>query len=79
MLLLSLLTLFAGPLLFQWLSSSHPLAQTLDRVIVGVLIVLVVVLFIAEFFYRRLRFPYFQQPGFRRYLQIVFDSGLRRA
>ena len=34
MLLLSLMTLFAGPLLFQWLSRSHRVARILDRVIV---------------------------------------------
>ncbi len=48
MLLLSLITLFAGPLLFQWISSSHPLARTLDRAIVAVLVVLVVVLLIPD-------------------------------
>lgn len=48
MLLLSLITLFAGPLLFQWISSSHPLARTLDRVVVAVLVVLVVVLLIPD-------------------------------
>ena len=48
MLLLSIITLFAGPLLFQWVSSSHPLAKTLDRVIVVVLIVLVVVLLVPD-------------------------------
>ncbi len=48
MLLLSLITLFAGPLLFQWVSSTHPLARTLDRVIVIVLVVLVVVLLIPD-------------------------------
>lgn len=48
MLLLSLLMLFAGPLLFIWISSSHAVARTLDRVIVGVLIVMVVVLLIPE-------------------------------
>jgi len=48
LLLLSIITLFAGPLLFQWVSSSHPLAKTLDRVIVVVLIVLVVVLLIPD-------------------------------
>jgi hypothetical protein len=47
-LLLSLITLFAGPLLFQWISSSHPLAQTLDRLIVAALVVLVVVLLIPD-------------------------------
>ena len=48
MLLLSLMTLFAGPLLFQWLKSSHVLARTLDQVVVAVLVVLVVVLLIPE-------------------------------
>ena len=48
MLLLSLITLFAGPLIFQWVSSSHPLARTLDRVIVVVLVVLVIVLLIPD-------------------------------
>ena len=48
MLLLSIITLFAGPMLFQWVSSSHPLAKTLDRVIVVVLIVLVVVLLVPD-------------------------------
>ena len=48
MLLLSLLTLFAGPLLFQWLKSAHVLARTLDRVVVAVLLVLVVVLLVPE-------------------------------
>ncbi|MEJ2384342.1 MAG: hypothetical protein P8Y54_08070 [Xanthomonadales bacterium] len=48
MLLLSLITLFAGPLLFQWLKTSHVLARTLDRVVVAVLVVLVVVLLIPE-------------------------------
>jgi len=47
-LLLSLITLFAGPLLFQWISSAHPLAQTLDRLIVAALVVLVVVLLIPD-------------------------------
>ena len=48
MLLLSLITLFAGPLLFLWLSGNSGLARTLDRVIVAVLIVLVVVLLIPD-------------------------------
>jgi hypothetical protein len=46
--LLSLITLFAGPLIFQWVSSSHPLARTLDRVVVAVLVVLVVLLLIPD-------------------------------
>ena len=40
--------LFAGPLLFAWLSSSHAVAQTLDRVIVVVLVGMVVLLLIPE-------------------------------
>jgi len=48
LLLLSLITLFAGPLLFQWLSDSHPLARTLERVMVAALIGLVVLLLIPE-------------------------------
>ena len=48
MLLLSIITLFAGPLLFQWVSSSHPLARALDRAIVAVLVVLVVILLIPD-------------------------------
>jgi hypothetical protein len=40
-LLLSLMTLFAGPLMFQWLSRSHRVARILDRVIVVALIGLV--------------------------------------
>jgi hypothetical protein len=48
LLLLSLLTLFAGPLLFQWLSRSGRVARTLDRIIVVALIVLVVVLLVPD-------------------------------
>lgn len=48
MLLLSLITLFAGPLLFQWVSGAHPLARSLERAIVVVLIALVVVLLIPD-------------------------------
>lgn len=48
MLLLSLVTLFAGPLLFQWLRRSTGVAQALDRVIVVALIVLVAVLLLPE-------------------------------
>lgn len=48
MLLLSLITLFAGPLLFQWVSSTHALARTLDRVIVVALVLLVVILLIPD-------------------------------
>jgi len=48
LLLLSLLTLFAGPLLFQWLSRSGRVARTLDRIIVAALIVLVVVLLVPD-------------------------------
>ena len=48
MLLLSLITLFAGPLMFQWLSRSHRMARALDRVIVAALIALVVLLLLPE-------------------------------
>ena len=48
MLLLSLITLFAGPLLFQWLSRSGRVARTLDHIIVAALIVLVVVLLVPD-------------------------------
>ena len=48
MLLLSLISLFAGPLLFQWLSGSGRVARTLDHLIVAALIVLVVVLLVPD-------------------------------
>lgn len=48
MLLLSLITTFAGPALFLWLSRGGKLAKTLDQLIVVVLIVLVVVLLVPE-------------------------------
>lgn len=48
MLLLSLITLFAGPLLFQWLSRSTRVASALDRIIVVALVVLVAVLLLPE-------------------------------
>jgi hypothetical protein len=47
-LLLALITLFAGPLMFQWLSRSHRVARTLERIIVVALIGLVVLLLIPE-------------------------------
>ena len=48
MLLLSLITLFAGPLLYQWLSGAHRIAATLERLIVAVLIGLVVILLVPD-------------------------------
>lgn len=48
MLLLSLITLFAGPLLFQWFSGTHSVARTMERLIVAVLIGLVTVLLIPD-------------------------------
>lgn len=48
MLLISLITLFAGPLLYLWMSRGGRLAHTLDRFIVVVLILLVVVLLVPE-------------------------------
>jgi len=47
-LLLSLITTFAGPLLFIWLSRGGQLAKTIDQVIVVVLILLVIVLLLPE-------------------------------
>ncbi len=47
-LLLSLLTTFAGPALFLWLSRGGRLAKTIDQVIVVVLIVLLFVLLLPE-------------------------------
>lgn len=48
MLLLSLITLFAGPLLFQWLRRSTRVARVLDRVIVVALVILVAALLLPE-------------------------------
>jgi hypothetical protein len=45
---MSLITLFAGPLLFQWLSRSTRVARALDRVIVVALVILVAVLLLPE-------------------------------
>jgi uncharacterized protein len=47
-LLLCLLTIFAGPVLFLWLSRGRKLAKTLDQLIVFVLIVLVAFLLVPE-------------------------------
>ena len=48
MLLISLITLFAGPLIYQWMSRGGRMAKTIDRLIVVALIVLVVVLLVPE-------------------------------
>jgi hypothetical protein len=48
LLLLSLISLFAGPLLFQWLNRSGRVARVLDHLIVAALIVLVVVLLVPD-------------------------------
>ena len=48
MLLLSLISLFAGPLLYQWMSGAQLIAATLERMIVAVLIGLVVLLLIPD-------------------------------
>ncbi len=50
MLLLSLITTFAGPVLFLWLSKGGRLAKTIDQLIVLVLILLVIVLLLPETF-----------------------------
>lgn len=48
MLLISLMTLFAGPLIFLWISKGGRVAQAIDRVIVLLLILLVVLLLLPE-------------------------------
>jgi len=48
LLLISLITLFAGPLLYLWMSKGGRMAHALDRLIVVALIVLVVVLLVPE-------------------------------
>ena len=48
MLLISLITLFAGPLVFIWISKGGRVAQAIDRLIVLVLILLVVVLLLPD-------------------------------
>ena len=48
LLLLSLISLFAGPLLYQWMSGAQLIAATLERVVVAVLIGLVVLLLIPD-------------------------------
>ncbi len=48
MLLISILTLFAGPLLYLWLSRGGEVAQLIERGIVIALVVLVVVLLLPE-------------------------------
>jgi hypothetical protein len=48
LLLISLMTLFAGPLIYLWISKGGRLAQTIDRFIVLVLILLVVLLLVPE-------------------------------
>ena len=48
MLLLSLVTLFAGPLLYQWMSGAHRIAATLERIVVAALIGLVVLLLVPD-------------------------------
>lgn len=50
MLFLSLLTLFAGPLIYLWLQRHHGLAQTFDRVLVGVLLLIIALMLIPEMF-----------------------------
>lgn len=47
-LILSLLALFAGPLLYHWMQGGGLVARTLDRVIVAVLVLLVVLLLVPE-------------------------------
>lgn len=48
MLLLSLITLFAGPLLYQWLRRGGWIARTFDRVVVAILVLVVALLLVPE-------------------------------
>jgi hypothetical protein len=48
LLLLSLITLFAGPLLYQWMSDAHLLARRLETLIVVVLVALVILLLVPD-------------------------------
>jgi hypothetical protein len=48
LLLLSLITLFAGPLLYQWVQRGGWFARTLDRTIVLLLVIIIGVLLIPE-------------------------------
>lgn len=48
MLLISLITLFAGPLIFLWIAQGGRLAQTIDRLIVVALILMLVLLLLPE-------------------------------
>lgn len=50
MLLLSLITLFAGPLLYLWLQDRRALAQAFDRVIVVLLLLIIALMLIPEMF-----------------------------
>lgn len=50
MLLLSLITLFAGPLMYIWLQGRHALARTFDRVLVGLLLLIIAVMLIPEMY-----------------------------
>lgn len=50
MLLLSLITLFAGPLIYIWLQDRHALARTFDRVLVVLLLLIIAVMLIPEMY-----------------------------
>ena len=48
MLFLSLITLFAGPLLYHWMRQGGLIARTFERVIVGALVIVVAFLLVPE-------------------------------
>lgn len=50
LLLLSLITLFAGPLIYMWLQDHRLLAETVERVLVALLLVIIVALLVPEMF-----------------------------
>ena len=50
MLLLSLITLFAGPIIYLWLQDNRLLVESFDRILVAVLLIIIVALLIPEMF-----------------------------
>jgi len=50
LLLLSLITLFSGPLLYQWMQANRSMAKSFDRVLVGLLLLIIALLLIPEMF-----------------------------
>jgi hypothetical protein len=77
-LLLSLIMLFAGPLMFQWFSRSRHIARTVERAIIAALIVLVVVLLLPEIL-ESLGFPAVLLAAVGYLLPSLLEHLVRRA